>query len=398
MSNTIAQPINTEFAAWPQFDSEEMMAVSDVLASGKINYWTGNQGKIFEKLFADTIGTQHAMTISNGTVALELALKALGVGPGDEVIVTSRTFMASASAVVWLGAKPVFADIDPKSGNITCETIEPLVTEFTKVIIAVHLAGWPCDMDPIMDLARVKGLRVIEDCAQAHGAKYKNRSVGSIGDIGAWSFCQDKIISTGGEGGMLTMNDHALWSACWSLRDHGKSFDAVHRTAHPAGYRWVHESFGTNARLTEMQSILGIFGLKKLPKTLSKRTQNAARLSARFSDIVALRVEIPEDHKVHAYYKYYCYVKPETLRKNWNRDRIINEINAQGVPCFSGSCSELYQEKAFLKAGYVPKERLPKAKALGESSLMFLVHPTLSSEAIERTAEVVTQVCRNATA
>ena len=391
------QQTNIHFASWPQFDSEEIDAVTAVLASGKVNYWTGEQGRLFEDQFAEFVGTAHAMTISNGTVALEIALKALGIGPGDEVIVTSRSFMASASSIVWLGAKPIFADVDLCSGNLTAQSVEPLITERTRAVIAVHLAGWPCDMDPIMELAQAHGLKVIEDCAQAHGATYKGRSVGSIGHIGAWSFCQDKIITTGGEGGMLTMNDYALWSACWSLRDHGKGYDIVH-SAHPPGYRWLHESFGTNARLTEMQSALGIIGLKRLPETLRARTRNADRLEDRFSQIEALRVEKPPAQVVHAYYKYYAYLRPERLRFGWTRNRIILEITNHGVPCMSGSCSELYREMAFVKAQIQPSKRLLRATALGETSLMFLVHPTLSLEAIDRTCEVVATVFSEATA
>jgi len=390
-------PTKIEFASWPSFGAEEIEAVAAVLASGRVNYWTGELGKSFEEQFAAFVGTEHAMTISNGTVALEIALKALGVGVGDEVIVTSRSFMASASSIAWLGATPVFADVDLGSGNITRQTVEPLVTERTKAIIAVHLAGWPCEIAPILDLAKGAGLKVIEDCAQAHGARYRGQSVGSLGDIGTWSFCQDKIISTGGEGGMLTMNDEALWAACWSIRDHGKSYDAVHRADHPVGYRWLHQSFGTNARLTEMQSALGIFGLRILPETLRLRTRNAQRLGAALSNIPAVRLETPGPELTHAYYRYYAYVRPELLKRGWDRDRLIEQITARGVPCASGSCSELYRESAFLQAGIGPVNRLPNAQALGETSLAFFVHPNLSERAIERTGEVVAEVFHLAT-
>ena len=199
--------IGSEFPSWPCFTHDEAKAVADVLLSNRVNYWTGNEGREFEREFAEAVGCTHAVAVANGTVALELALKVLGVGNGDEVIVTPRTFMASASAIVNAGAKPVFADVDRESQNITADSIRPVLTERTRAIICVHLAGWPCDMDPIMDLAAERGLWVIEDCAQAHGARYKGRSVGSLGHVAAWSFCQDKIMTTGGEGGMLTTND-----------------------------------------------------------------------------------------------------------------------------------------------------------------------------------------------
>ena len=207
--------------------------------------------------FAAWCGTAHAVALGNGTLALDAALKALSIGSGDEVVVTPRTFIASVSCVVNAGAVPVFADVEPESGNISARTIASVVTKRTKAVICVHLAGWPCDMDPIMALAKACGFKVIEDCAQAHGARYKNRSVGSLGHIGAWSFCQDKIMTTGGEGGMVTTNDRALWSRVWSLKDHGKNLEAVHERAHSPGFRWVHDSFGSNWRMLEVQAAIG---------------------------------------------------------------------------------------------------------------------------------------------
>src|SRR5215469_4989283 len=236
----------TAFAPWPSFEADEIEAVVGVLKSGKINYRTGEQGRLFEEEFAALAGCKHAVAVANGTVALELALCALGIGAGDEVIVPSRTFIASASCVVMRGAVPVIADVEATSGNLTAETIRPLLSAKTKAIIAVHLAGWPCDMDAIVALARDRGIKVIEDCAQAHGATYKGRPVGWLGDAGAFSFCQDKILSTGGEGGLITTDDERVWNMAWSFKDHGKSFDAVYNREHPPGFRWLHESFGTN--------------------------------------------------------------------------------------------------------------------------------------------------------
>src|SRR5690606_10824692 len=249
--------LNTPFPPWPSFTTEEADAVREVILSNKVNYWTGQECRKFEQEFAAWTGCRHAVALSNGTLALDAALKALGIGPGDEVIVTPRTFLASVSCVINAGAKPVFAEVDRDSQNITASTIQAVLTERTRAVICVHLAGWPCDMDPIMALADERGLYVIEDCAQAHGAHYKGRPVGSIGHIGAWSFCQDKIMTTGGEGGMTTTNDQRLWSKMWSLKDHGKSWDALYKQQHPPGFRWLHESFGTNWRMMEMQAAIG---------------------------------------------------------------------------------------------------------------------------------------------
>lgn len=380
--NTLAidggKPIRTTpFPAWPDFAEDEIEVVNEVLRSGKVNYWTGQEGRLFEREFADFTGCRYAVALANGTVALELALYALGIGPGDEVIVTSRTFIASASCTVMRGATPVMADVDPVSQNITAETIAAVLTPRTKAIITVHLAGWPCDMDPILALAREKGVFVIEDCAQAHGATYKGRPVGSMGDVAAFSFCQDKIMTTGGEGGMLTTNSKEIWEKAWSFKDHGKSYNAVYNQQHPVGFRWVHESFGTNWRLTEMQSAIGRVVLRKLPNWVETRRRHAAILTERFLNHSALRVTPVPESVEHAYYKYYTFIRPEALKKGWDRDRIMTAICAEGIHCFSGSCSEIYLEKAFEKEGLRPPERLKVAKELGETSLMFLVHPTL---------------------
>jgi len=363
--------------SWPVFSEYEISAVSRVLASGKVNYWTGDEGRCFEKEFAAYTQSQYAIALANGTVAIDLALHALDIGVGDEVIVTPRTFLASASSIVNAGAIPVFADVDPNSQNITAETISKVLTNRTKAIICVHLAGWPCDMDPIMDLAVQKNLFVIEDCAQAHGAKYKGRSVGSIGHINAWSFCQDKIMTTGGEGGMVTTNNESLWKKMWAYKDHGKSWDAVYNRQHAPGFRWLHESFGTNFRLTEMQSAIGRYQITQMKDWTEKRNQNAKMLEKVLTEFDCIRIVKPADNIVHAYYKYYAFVKPKNLKSDWDRDRIVNAINKLGVPCFQGSCSEIYLEKAFDNTGFRPKQRLSIAKELGETSLMFLIHPTL---------------------
>jgi dTDP-4-amino-4,6-dideoxygalactose transaminase len=384
------------FASWPHFAPDEIEAATRVLQSGKVNYWTGDEGRQFEKEFAEFAGCQHAIALANGTVALETALKALGVSPGDEVITTSRTFIASASCIVAVGARPIIADINRDSQNVTADTIRRMITPRTKAIIVVHLAGWPCEMDEIVQLAQEHGLKVVEDCAQAQGAWYKNRPVGSIGDVAAFSFCQDKIMTTGGEGGMLTTNDTDLWKRAWSYKDHGKSFDAVYNREHPVGFRWLHESFGTNARMTEMQSAMGRIALKKLPGWVETRQKYAAVFDARLGRLEALRVATPPTYSRHAYYKYYAFVRPEQLLPGWDRDRILQAICAEHVPCFVGSCSEIYREQAFVPEGR-DHPRLPVAKELGETSLMFLVHPTLTSENIDRACRVTERVMAAAT-
>ncbi|HEX7387955.1 MAG TPA: DegT/DnrJ/EryC1/StrS aminotransferase family protein [Castellaniella sp.] len=390
--------LNTPFPPWPSFTAEEADAVRDVILSNRVNYWTGQECREFEKEFAAWVGTRHAVALANGTVALDVALRALGIGPGDEVIVTPRTFLASASCVVNVGAAPVFVDVDPDSQNITADTIRAVLTPRTRAVICVHLAGWPCDMDPIMDLARERGLFVIEDCAQAHGARYKGRPVGSIGDIGAWSFCQDKIMTTGGEGGMVTTNDTALWKRVWAYKDHGKSWDAVYEREHPAGYRWLHESFGTNGRMIEVEAAIGRIQLRRMDQWHSTRLAHARRIWDCAHQLPGLRVPVVPDFVDHAAYKCYVFVEPLRLAPGWTRDRIMQAITDRGVPAYSGSCSEVYQEKAFDDTGYRPAQRLSVAQELGETSLMFLVHPTLNAEHIDQTCEALRAVMAMATA
>lgn len=384
--------LNTPFSQWPSFTKEEADAVHQVLLSNKVNYWTGNECREFEKEFAEWTGTRYAIALGNGTLALDLALKGLNIGPGDEVVVAPRTFIASVSCVVNAGATPVFADIDGDSGNISAQTIEAVLTPRSKAIICVHLAGWPCDMDPIMALAAKHGLKVIEDCAQAHGARYKGRSVGSIGHIGAWSFCQDKIMTTGGEGGMVTTNDEAVWRAMWAYKDHGKSYEAVYERQHPPGFRWLHESFGTNWRMLEVQAVIGRIQLRRMPEWAALRAAHAETIQAAAKPFAVVRVPELAADDVHANYKCYLYVRPDRLAAGWTRDRIVQEIVDAGVPCYQGSCSEVYLERAFDDTGWRPAERLPVARALGEDSLMFLVHPTLTSAEIEKTCAVLADV------
>lgn len=388
--------LNTPFTAWPSFSEEETQAVASVLRSGKVNYWTGDEARTFEREYANWTGCERAVALMNGTVALDAALQALGIGPGDEVVVTPRTFIASTSCVVNAGAVPVFADVDSNSGNLTADTIARVITAKTRAIIPVHLAGWPCEMDAIMELANENGVDVIEDCAQAHGANFRGRSVGSFGRAGVWSFCQDKIMTTGGEGGMLTTNDLALWSQAWSHKDHGKSYEAVYKRDHGPGFRWVHESFGTNWRLTEMQAAIGRVQLKRIPEWHRRRADNAARLAAAFVACSGLRVPVPAEHAEHAWYKFNAYVRPDALKTDWCRDRIIAEVNAAGVPCYMGSCPEVYLEKAFDSTGFRPTKRLPVARNLGETNLMFLVHPTLTDVEVSKTCQVVLDVMNRA--
>ena len=382
--------------AWPCFASDEIAAAVRVLRSGQVNYWTGEEGRLFEREFADYCGAAHAVALANGTVALELAFVALGLALGDEVVVSPRSYFASAAAAALRGLVPVFADIDEDSQNITAASVERVLTPRTRAIVPVHLAGWPCDMPAILDLASSRGLRVIEDCAQAHGAEIDGQKVGSFGDVNAFSFCQDKIMTTAGEGGVVTTDDAEFWRRSWEYKDHGKSHAAVSDRQHTPGFRWLHESLGTNWRLTELQSAIGRVQLRKLDGWIAQRQRNAAILTDGLKELSALRVPVPGPGVRHACYKWYAFIRPEALAGGWSRDRIMAEVNARGIPCFSGACPEIYRETAMARRGFAPAEPLPVAKALGETSLMLLVHPTLDDAAMHRAAEIVASVVREA--
>ncbi|TKD52016.1 DegT/DnrJ/EryC1/StrS family aminotransferase [Sphingomonas baiyangensis] len=380
------------FAPWPHFADDEVEAAAQTLRTGRVNQWTGSEVRDFEADYAAALGARHAIALANGTLALELALMAYGIGPGDEVVTTPRTFIASASAVVMRGATPVLADVDPVTQNITPETIAAVLTPATRAIIAVHLAGWPCDMRGIMALARERGLVVIEDCAQAHGAEIDGEPVGSFGDAAAFSFCQDKIITTGGEGGLLVLDDEERYRTAWAYKDHGKSYAAVFEREHAPGFRWLHESFGTNWRLTEFQAAIGRLQLAKLPGWTARRIANAEALDEGLGGVAGLHVATLPAGVRHARYKYYVQVDADALADGWDNQRIAAAVTAEGVPCFTGSCSEIYLEKAFVEAKLGPAQRLPNAVRLGRESLMLLVHPTLGEADMHEAAAALAKV------
>ena len=388
------------FAPWPSFDREIMDAVRGVLVSGKVSQWTGDHVYSFEKEYANYLGVKHAITMTNGSVTLDVALRVLGVGPGDEVVVTSRSFVASASCVPLARAAPVFADVDPASGNITAETISAVLTRKTKAVIVVHLAGWPCDMESIVSLCRSKKIFLIEDCAQAHGARYKGKPVGTFGHFGSFSFCQDKIFTTGGEGGLLVTNDAALWKKAWSFKDHGRDFDAVFGRQGGTGFKWMVNSFGTNYRMTEMQAVIGRIMLKRLDGMVRARRENAGMLGRAFGGMPGLEVTVPPKECYHAYYKYYVKADLKVLKPGWTRNAILKELALRGIPCGIGACPEIYREKAFRlyrkKLSYPSQERLPVAKNWGEVSLMFHVHPTLKKESVEYVIDSMRTVLKKA--
>ena len=383
---------------WPQYEPDEIEAAVSVLRSGLVNAWTGSDCADFEAAFARKFDVSHGLTLANGSLALEAALIACGIGEGDDVLVTPRSFMASVSCVMLRQARPVFADVDRDSQNLTAETLEAARTPRTRAAIVVHLAGWPCDMPAIMTWANEHGIKIIEDGSQAHGASIGGQSVGSFGHASAFSFCQDKIMSTGGDGGMMVTNDEAMWKRAWSAREHGKSWDTVHRDDHPPGFRWVVESLGSNWRMTGPQAAIGLRQLEKLDNWCLKRKQHTELLRRRLDGLSVVRFPWPGDDIDHACYRAYCFVETDHLADGWSRDRIMHEINQAGWPCQVGGCPEIYREKLITDAGLAPAERLPVAQELGETGLAFLVHHTIDDQTMQMAVDAIGTVLEQANA
>jgi len=373
---------------WPQFEQDEVEAATAVLAAGKVNALVhGEQTRAFEKEFASFLGTVHAVAVSNGTVALELALRALGIGPGDEVIVPARSFFATVSCVVAVGATPVFADIDRKTQNILPESAARMVSRATRAIICVHLGGLPCDVSGLQQLCGKEGLFLIEDCAQAHGAAIDGRMVGSFGDIAAFSFCTDKIISTGGEGGMVVTSSGKLWKRAFSYKDHGKDPDKIRQHAPGSRFRYIHDEFGSNFRMTEFQAAIGRRQLAKLPHWLGRRRRNAQALSEALRDHPLCIVPSSAPGVMHAWYKYNLVIRVEDLRERSSVEEIVDILRAQGITCGTGSCPDMSQEAAFRT---MPKREgdLPNAAWLGRRNLMLAVDHLFEPEQMRAIGDI----------
>ena len=389
------------FPKWPYYSEDEIKIVETILRSGKVNYWTGNTTSLFEKKFADICGCDYTIALANGSLALSCAYLAIGLRNGDQIITTPRSFIATTSSAMLLGAKPVFADIDRDSGNITAETIEPLINKKTKAIAVVHIGGWPADIIGISKLAKKYNLFLIEDCSQAHGASiiFKNKiiPVGQLGDISTWSFCQDKIISTGGEGGMIATNNKYFYEKIWSFKDHGKSLKKVKSNSQKGSFSYVHDDLGSNFRITNLQSGIGILQLNKLINWNKIRTKNANILINELKNIQSIRIPIIPKSINHAWYKFTCFINKNKLKIGWSRDRIIKHINDFGYPAFQGSCSELYLENCIKKRQLSAMETLPIANELGETSLCFLIHPTIPEDIMLNYAKIISKIMIEAT-
>ena len=387
--------------SYPTFNSLVIKKVEKVLRSGRVNYWTGNQCKKFEKEFSNYLGNKYSVAVSNGSVALEIALKALNLNKDDEIIVTPRSFVISASCVLNLGLKPIFSDVDD-NGNLSIEGIKKVFNKNTKVIIAVHLNGLVCDLDPILKFVKKRNIFLIEDCSQAHGAVYKDKKAGSFGDISTWSFCQDKIISTGGEGGMISTNKKKLWLKIWSLKEHGKNYNDVFFKKHKLGFKWLHSDLGSNHRMTEMQAAIGRDQLKFLDKQIKKRNLlaniylNLLREFYEKKNILEtpdfkcqtcpFKTQIKRCNKcLHSFYRLNLFINKKFI----NRNKLLYQLNKLKINCGVGSCPEIFKEKIFKKLKIYPKYKLLNAKLLGETSLTFPINPNKKIAQIKKEVKII---------
>lgn len=376
---------------YPYYPPTLISKVSQTLNSGKINYWTGNEGIIFEKEFSNYVNNKYSIAVSNGSVALEIALKALNLKKNDKIIVTPRSFIISASCVHNLNLKPVFADVDI-NGNLSIEGIKKSYTKSIKAIILVHLNGLPCDLDPIIKFAKKFKIKIVEDCSQAHGAIYKRKPIGSFGDVATWSFCQDKIISTGGEGGMISTNNKKIWKKCWSLKDHGKNYYSVFYKKHKLGFKWLHDNFGSNYRMTEVQAVIGRYQLKYLNSQIKIRNIIATKI------IEALKIFWKKYNLIqeinfkcsgcklknlkkkcndcrHSFYRLNFFVNINRREKLY----LLNRLQNRNVNCNEGPCPEIYKEKIFKKLKFFSKKRLINTKHLGRKSIAYHINPYATS-------------------
>ena len=400
------------FPMWPQFAEETLKDVLEPLKSGKVNYWTGPKGMEFERMWAEWIGAKIAVSCTNGTAALHVAISSLGIGPGDEVIVPSYSFIASSFCIVQAGAVPVFADVTEEH-TIDPEAVERLITPRTKGIVVVHLYGVIADMGRILEIAGKYKLKVIEDCAQCFGGEYKGSKAGTIGDAGCFSFCQSKHFTTGGEGGMVVTNDEELGWECRSFRDHG--YDVKMRMnliALEEKLPYIHNRVGFNYRMTEIQSIIGINELKRFDTwNMPKRRKYAKMYDEAFKNLDGIKaIPLNTEERKNAYWWYPILLDIDRL--DCNAEKFVKHLQGEGIPCYGIQWPEAYEERAykelngfgdvkfpFKSAEYTDPETVkyekaicPTAKKLREYTFNLFLHPTWEEVHIERCIEGVRKV------
>ncbi|MFA5364686.1 MAG: DegT/DnrJ/EryC1/StrS family aminotransferase [Candidatus Bathyarchaeia archaeon] len=361
--------------AKPNFGLEETEAVKTVLDSGFLV--SGPKTKEFEKDYADYIGVKHAVAVTNGTTALDVALKALKVKQGDEVITSAFSFIASGNCILFQNAKPVFADIDPKTFNIDPQDVARKVTSKTKVIIPIHMFGQPAKMDDIKEIAENKDIAIVEDAAQAHGAEYKGQKVGGIGDLGCFSFYATKNM-TAGEGGMVTTNDPKLAERVRLLINHGQS------------QKYQHDSLGYNYRMTEFSAALGLVQLKKLDMFNHKRIANAQLLSQKIGKISGLTVPFVDKDVKHVFHQYVIKVEDSYPL---SRDVLAEQLAARGVGVAVHYPIPIYMQQLYKELGY-KQSTCPHTEESCRKVLSLPVHPLVTKDDIDYIVDALNEATK----
>lgn len=371
------------FPPWPVLSNEDAAAASDALRSGHLTQLTGPYVRDFERDFGMWNGAGDCIATSSGTTAIHAVLVALDIGPGDEVIVPAHTFIASATPVLHQGATPVFADVDDRTFCLDPESVRTRITDRTKAIIAVHLNGHPADMDALLEMGNERGIPVIEDAAQAHGAEHHGRMAGTIGLAGCFSFWEDKIMTTGGEGGAIVTDDYALADRLKRIRHHGEGAIEGERA-------YYHLDLGYNYRMTSMQAATGRVQLQHLGEYLIARRRNAEYLSGRLNEVPGIDPPFVEEYARHAFYKYIGRVRPET---GIEIERFVAAVAAEGLPISRRYPTPLPRQPVFRDAG-LSGEPCPVAERLSGELFTLLVHPTCGSREMEDYAQGISKVIR----
>ena len=362
---------------WPIVSSKEIKIVNKVLKSNKLNYWTGTNCTNFEKEFSNKFKIKYSISLANGSVGLDIAIKSLKLKKNSEIIVTPRSYISSVTSVINQGLKPIFADIDLNSQNIEAKNIEKKITKNTKAVVVVHLGGMPSNMIKIKELAKKYNLKIIEDCSQAHGAKINNKYVGTFGDVSVWSFCNDKILNTLGEGGIVATKNRNNFKNLWSLKDCGKNYSKLRKKKRQFKFRWVHDFEGTNLRMTEVQAAVGRYQLKQLDKWIKKRNINSIKINKVCEKFRSIKTQKTPKNFTNAYYRCYVFLRPNFIKKGWTREKILKYLNKIGLYCDVGSCPEIYKEKFLITNKLVSSKELENASLVGKTSIAFKVSPNI---------------------
>jgi dTDP-4-amino-4,6-dideoxygalactose transaminase len=407
-------PVNDRpFPNWPQFDPKVFEAVVEVLKSGKVNYWTGELGMKFEQAFADWCGAKFAISTTNGTSALHTALAGLGIGPGDEVIVPSYTFIATSFSVCQAGAVPVFADVEKNSHTLDPADVEAKISGRTAAIMPVHLYGVIANMGPILAIAKKHNLAVIEDSAQAHGGKWNGKKAGTIGNAGAFSFCQSKHFTTGGEGGAVVTNDEDLAWTCRSFRDHGYDVSERLRLLElEARLPYIHNMVGYNYRMTEMQSAIGLIELARMDSYhLANRRRNGEYLIKRLKGVEQiLHLPLDTEERQNAFWMFPIVLDMDRLKVDSAR-KVVAALEAEGVPAGPVMWPQCYRERAFREHNGFGRLRYPfrspdtrpeavqydkvhcdNAAWLEERTFFVPCHPVYEIEHMDKIAQAIERV------